>query len=61
MSEIDTTNAQFVGWQGGEIVVMRPAARMTKQQALTHAAWLVAVADDNDEFAKYLDAVRSDE
>ena len=59
MSTIDPANIQFVGWQGGEIVVMMPRARMTRQQALAHAAWLVALADDDDEFAEYLEAVRS--
>jgi hypothetical protein len=31
---------------------------MSRREALAHAAWLVAIADDNDEFAAYLAAVR---
>jgi len=57
---IDAANLQYVGRNGrGEISVAMPRARMTRQQALAHAAWLVAVADDDDEFAAYLAAVRS--
>lgn len=60
MTGIDASNLQFVGRDGfGEIVIVMPRARMTRQQALAHAAWLVAVADDDDEFAEYLAAVRS--
>jgi hypothetical protein len=57
---MDPANVQLVGRNGyGEIEIAFPRARMTKQQALTHAAWLVSVADDDDEFAAYLAAVRS--
>lgn len=30
---------------------------MTKQEALLHAAWIVALADDKDEFEKILEDV----
>lgn len=57
---IDPANAQFVGRNGADqIVVTFPRALMTRQQALAHAAWLVTLADDDDEFAAYLAAVRS--
>ena len=60
MSEIDTMNRQMVGRQGDDVVVMFPAARMTKAEALTHAAWLVALADDSgDEFPEVLRAVQN--
>lgn len=57
---IDPTNAQFVGRNGlGQVTVTFPRAVMTREEALAHAAWLVSVADDDDEFAAYLAAVRS--
>lgn len=57
---IDPANAQYVGRNGrGEISVAMPRSLMTRQQALAHAAWLVTLADDDDEFAAYLAAVRS--
>jgi hypothetical protein len=59
-AEIDTGNDQLVGRSGdGTISVMVPSRLMTRQQALRHAAWLVAIADDDDEFPAILDAVRS--
>jgi hypothetical protein len=57
---IDTGNDQLVGRSGvGTISVMVPSRLMTRQQALRHAAWLVAIADDDDEFAGILAAVGS--
>ena len=57
--DIDTGNYQLVGCGGEDILVMMPKKKMTKKEALLHAAWLVALADDNDEFGKILDAVRN--
>lgn len=57
--EIDTTNYQLVSVLRDKIIVMAPKQQMTKEQALTHAAWLVALADDDDEFDEYLHAVHS--
>lgn len=60
MTGIDPANAQFVGRNGaGQVSVMMPRTVMTRQEALVHAAWLVSVADDDDEFGAYLAAVRS--
>ena len=56
---LDVFNKQLVGWQAGDIFVMMPVQRMTKQEALVHAAWLVALADDNDEFPAILTAVQN--
>jgi hypothetical protein len=56
---IDTVNHQLVGVLGDEIVVMLPWKRMTKPEALAHAAWLVALADDADEFDDILAAVQN--
>lgn len=56
---IDTTNSQMVGRDGtGTICILLPDIAMTRDQALRHAAWLVAIADDNDEFPAILAAVR---
>ena len=54
------SNDQFVGVRGdGLVVVAMPRAVMTKTEAVRHAAWLVALADDGDEFASVLAAVRN--
>lgn len=59
-AEIDTGNDQLVGRSGdGTVSILLPLRRMTRQQALRHAAWLVAIADDNDEFPAILSVVRS--
>lgn len=43
--ERDLSNAQFVGRNGyGTISVAMPRVRMTRDQALVHAAWLVVIA-----------------
>lgn len=54
---MDTSNIQMVGVQGGDIVVMAPKTRMTKDEALMHAAWIVALADEGGNFETILDAV----
>ena len=63
MTEFEpTANDQMVGVQGDYIVVLAPKQRMTKDEALTHAAWLVALADDtigHAKFRKILEAVES--
>jgi len=60
---IDVGNSQGVSVNGrGEIVVIAPRSKMTKAEALVHAAWLVAVAgddvDDVEDFLRVLQAVR---
>lgn len=58
-TEIDTSNYQAVGVLDDQwIVVVLPARKMTKREALRHAAWLVVLADDHDEFPAILEAVR---
>jgi hypothetical protein len=53
-------NAQFVGRNGyGQVSILIPRTLMSRREALAHAAWLVSVADDNDEFPAYLAAVKS--
>ena len=60
LAAVGTGNDQFVGSRGDEIVVQAPKARMTRAEALRHAAWLALVADPSgEEFARVLKAVRS--
>lgn len=58
--EIDTTNYQYVSLIANDIVVLFPKTRMTRDQALLHAAWLVASANPAPgEFERVLAAVQS--
>lgn len=52
-------NICVVGVRGEEIVVMIPRNVFSKRAALNYAAWLVALADDNDEFPAILEAVKN--
>ncbi len=58
---MDVSNSQIVGAAGdGTVTVTWPRARMTRQEALVHAAWLVMVADPlGDEFADVMAQVQS--
>lgn len=57
---IETVNDQLAGRNGaGMIRVLVPKHEMTRAEALRHAAWLVVLADDNDEFGAVLRAVRN--
>lgn len=62
--KIYTGNDQLIGSLAGKLVIMNPKSTLTKKEALLHAAWLVAMAtDDNDydheEFEDILLAVES--
>ena len=57
--EIDTTNRFFVGVQGDAVVLLRPVQRLSKDDALNLAAYLVALTDMNNEFPAILEAVRN--
>lgn len=46
---METANDQMVGRQGDHIVVTFPKHRMTRDEALRHAAWICLVADVTDE------------
>lgn len=56
-------NAQLVGMQAGKIVVLAPKRQMSRQEAIDHAAWLVAMVtilgrgDAKDEFLAAYDAL----
>jgi len=52
-------NQWGVGMQGGEIVILMPPKRLSKDVALTFAAWIVALADSGDDFQKRLDEICS--
>lgn len=54
-------NEFLVGVRGDSIVVMRPVSNVSKRTALKYAAWIVALADNNDEFDQILKQVRQDQ
>jgi hypothetical protein len=45
--EINLANQQMVSVNRDQIVILMPRVRMSKQEALVHAAWLVALAADD--------------
>lgn len=47
--EIDTGNNQFVGAQNGGVCVLAPSKWMTRDEAIVHAAWLVALSGPDGE------------
>lgn len=49
----DITNQQLVGAHGDNTVVTMPKREMTKQEALVHAAWIVALADRSQNFEEF--------
>lgn len=57
----DAFNAQAVGVNGlGQVTVLLPRHVMSHEEALVHAAWIVALADPaGEDFPRYLAAVRS--
>lgn len=57
--EHDTTNNGLVGLQGDMIVFLKPVGKLTKAEALNLAAWMVVLADDEDNFPALLDAVKN--
>lgn len=58
--ERDLSNAQFAGVNGyGQVVILMPRVRMTRDQALVHAAWLVLLAQGEDEISGIITAIGS--
>jgi hypothetical protein len=61
--ELDVVNVQMVGALRGQVVVHFPVTSMTPEEAIVHAAWLVAVASVIDctvpPFGDVLTAVRN--
>lgn len=59
VDDVNVENRQIVAVRGNEINVWYPVMRMSKEDALVHAAWLVALADPLDEtFPSILAKVR---
>jgi hypothetical protein len=56
--EIDVPNCQLVTTSGDKIVIVWPKVSMDHHEALVHAAWLVALVDDDEQFHKILETVR---
>lgn len=58
--EIDTTNIFSVGAMGANIIILiPPAGPLSKTEALNLAAYLVAMAEEEDgEFQRVLEAVQ---
>jgi hypothetical protein len=61
MEAIDTSNRFFVGTgPGGGVTVMQPiSGRLTKEDAVNLAAWIVAITDSEVEFGLTLEAIRN--
>jgi len=56
--EIETINDQLVARGGALVMVMAPKQAMTPDEALRHAAWIVALAED-DASHKFDDVLRA--
>jgi hypothetical protein len=50
-------NVQLVAIQGSEIVVLQPRVRMSREEAINLAAYLVALSDGEDDFIETLSAL----
>jgi hypothetical protein len=58
--EIDTGNYRMVTTKGNSVIIMNPINIMSKKEALLFAAWLVVIAENEDnEFTKILTAVQN--
>jgi len=56
--DLETGNYRMVAVRGDRIAVLLAYQELSKAEALNLAAWLVALADDDDEFPELLDAVQ---
>lgn len=57
---IDKPNPQGIALRGDVIYISSPRVRMTREEALLLAAWLVALADPmGDRFEDILEAVQN--
>lgn len=57
-ADVNTMNEHMVGVQGDFIVFLNPPAKITKERAIVLAAWILTLADDNDEFGIVIEAVQ---
>lgn len=59
-SNMDTANDNLIAIDGdGNIVSLIRQFKMSKEEALRMAAWIVALADSKDEFPEILAAVEN--
>jgi hypothetical protein len=56
--EGDVDNQQMVDVQGDKIQVLSPLAVMTRDQALIHAAWIVALADRSEDYTEFREILK---
>jgi hypothetical protein len=56
--EGDVENHQMVAMQGDKVRVQSPLAMMTKEQALIHAAWIVAIADRSEDYTEFREILK---
>lgn len=54
---IDTMNHEMVAMHGDEVVMTLRGIRLSRERALSLAAWIVALADDEGRFNEVLEAV----
>lgn len=59
IEDLDAANHFFVGVQGDKIVTLRGSLRLSRDEALNLAAWLVVLADRDDEFGLLLEKVQN--
>jgi hypothetical protein len=57
--EGDVTNMQLVSLADETVRVMSPSAVMSREAALIHAAWIVALADRSDNFEQFRRILRT--
>lgn len=61
--EGDVTNCQLVANgpddRGDKIFIMSPSPLMSKREALVHAAWIVALADQSENFEEFRRVLRA--
>ena len=58
--EVDTSNYQLVSRRGDEVIILAPRLKMTEDEALLHAAWLLVMSgDDEEKFQKIVRAVKN--
>jgi hypothetical protein len=56
---MDTINDSLVSLQGEMIIILRPTSRLPKEKALRLAAWIVALAGEDEKFLELLQAIRN--
>jgi hypothetical protein len=52
-------NEQMVDVQGDKIQVISPSSVMTREEALIHAAWIVALADQSEDYTEFRSVLKT--